>query len=209
MIISHEHRYVFLAVPHTASTAIGNELCENYGGESVLAKHSWLDELLRHSDRDLSGYFIFCAVRNPLDIVTTRFFRLRTDHDGRFTDGGRHVPERRIRKFEEIRGEDLTFTDYVMRYHRTTYINWMLASIGKRADAVLHFEKMETEFERVVDARVGVSNGGSLAPFRIGTAGFEPPPLCPSNHAPSTSDETLGNAEQSEPGGAMSRRPMT
>lgn len=36
MIISHEHKYLFIEIPLTASWAVRKELCEFYGGEAIL-----------------------------------------------------------------------------------------------------------------------------------------------------------------------------
>ena len=36
MIISHEHKYVFVEFPRTGTTAISKELCLNYFGKRIL-----------------------------------------------------------------------------------------------------------------------------------------------------------------------------
>ena len=47
MIISHKHKYVFIELPMTGSTAINNELRENYDGIYVLKKHSSYRDFLK------------------------------------------------------------------------------------------------------------------------------------------------------------------
>jgi len=40
MIISHEHRYVYIEVPHTGTSSIRRVLIEHYGGEPFLRRHA-------------------------------------------------------------------------------------------------------------------------------------------------------------------------
>ena len=45
MVISHKHQYVFVELGHTGSTAISQELCELYGGETIPHKHATYRDL--------------------------------------------------------------------------------------------------------------------------------------------------------------------
>jgi hypothetical protein len=65
MIISHRHRYVFVEVPRTGSTAVSAELRENYDGHEILRKHASYRDFLRVASEEERGYFTFSAVRNP------------------------------------------------------------------------------------------------------------------------------------------------
>ena len=47
MIISHKYKYVFVGLPLAASTAISKELCEQYDGKAILAKHSIYQDFLK------------------------------------------------------------------------------------------------------------------------------------------------------------------
>src|SRR2546426_260618 len=40
LIVSHKHRYVFVELPRTGSTAVRHELRELYDGTPILHKHS-------------------------------------------------------------------------------------------------------------------------------------------------------------------------
>ena len=77
MIVSHEHRYVFIEVPHTASVAISTELRENYDGQRFLRKHATYRDFLRQATPEQRGYFAFAAVRNPLDVAVSRYYRFK------------------------------------------------------------------------------------------------------------------------------------
>jgi hypothetical protein len=40
MVISHKHKYLFVELPKTATSAISHELIETYAGEKILRKRS-------------------------------------------------------------------------------------------------------------------------------------------------------------------------
>ena len=76
MVISHLHRYVYVEVPRTGSSAISRELRENYDGEQILRKHATYRDFLREATEDEQSYFTFSGVRNPLDVAVTRYVHL-------------------------------------------------------------------------------------------------------------------------------------
>ena len=86
VIISHRHRYLFVEVPRTGSTAVSAELQEHYDGQPILRKHATLRDYLREAGGDVSNYFVFSTVRNPLDVAVTRYVHLRENPRGHFTD---------------------------------------------------------------------------------------------------------------------------
>ena len=47
MVISHRHRYLFVELPRTGSTAIHRELIELYDGTAILQKHATYEDFLR------------------------------------------------------------------------------------------------------------------------------------------------------------------
>ncbi|MBA3404443.1 MAG: hypothetical protein H0U13_07160, partial [Gemmatimonadaceae bacterium] len=69
MIISDRHRYLFVELPRTGSTAIHRELCAMYDGEPILQKHATYGDFLKIATDDQRRYFVFSTVRNPLDDV--------------------------------------------------------------------------------------------------------------------------------------------
>ena len=77
MIISHQHRYLFVELPHTASTAIRRELLANYDGSSILHRHATYIDFERIASPDERSYFVFSCIRNPLDVAVTLYHRLR------------------------------------------------------------------------------------------------------------------------------------
>ena len=75
LIISHEHRFVFVQVPQTASTFLGNLFIEKYGGEKILDKHSTYTEFLKVATEDEKTYAIIIGKRNPMNKAATRYAR--------------------------------------------------------------------------------------------------------------------------------------
>ncbi len=73
MIISHQHRYLFVELPRTGSTAISRELRQNYDGESILVKHATYQI---SKDGDSGGERVLCLFRyrNPLDDAVSLYF---------------------------------------------------------------------------------------------------------------------------------------
>ena len=85
MIISHTHKYLFIELPMTGSTAISKELREQYDGVSILQKHSTYLDFLRVANEAEKQYFVFAGIRHPLDQVVSHYFKFKTGHDGQFT----------------------------------------------------------------------------------------------------------------------------
>ena len=76
MIISHEHKYVFLELPHTGTRSVHRDLIEHHGGEEILSHHSNYYEFLKVAKKYERQYFVFSAIRNPLDLVVSQYFKL-------------------------------------------------------------------------------------------------------------------------------------
>jgi hypothetical protein len=151
MIISHKHKYIFIEIPHTASTAISQELCTYYGGEAILHKHAHLWEFLDHADQNEKNYFRIVGVRNPLDVTVTRYFKRRTNHNEFFTDpkywreNGGHVSYKSRREYEFITVNDADFSQYFRKFYHLPYDNWGSPS-PKDFNAILHFENLQEDF---------------------------------------------------------------
>lgn len=93
-IICRDYKLLFIMTPRTACTAIGDLLCQKFGGEYlphadivganrrilVQQKHSTLPELRRHdlvSDAEAKGLLKVTAVRNPFDTLVSLYFKQR------------------------------------------------------------------------------------------------------------------------------------
>jgi len=161
LIVSHKHRYVFVELPRTGSTAVRHELRELYDGTPILHKHSTYPEFLRQASADERRYFVFSAVRNPLDDAVSRYFKLMTDHKQRFSDqetGQRRkhfvnsvLDERMYRYLERT---DADFSSFFLKFYRFPYDTWASLSHAK-FDAVMRFEQLADDFEAAL-VRTGI-----------------------------------------------------
>ncbi|MET1232508.1 MAG: hypothetical protein ABWY52_06625 [Candidatus Limnocylindrales bacterium] len=156
MIISDEHRYVFVEQPHTACTAIRAELLELYGGRPILKKHATYAEFLRVATPAQKRYFVFSGIRNPLDERVSMFFKYRTDHKRKYSKGeqSRSLSERQRDEFAYVTAEQADFGTYLRRFYRRPYDNDTLI-YHKRMDAIIRFENVQEDLSRVLE-RLGL-----------------------------------------------------
>lgn len=155
MIVSHRHRYVFVELPRTGCTAVRRELLSLYDGEPILYKHVTYPEFLKVASEEEKRYFVFSTIRNPLDQTVSRYFKLKTDHQGQFSDP-RAAPRKRLVDrirdgyiFRYVRTTDADFTQYVRRFRRLPYDTW--ASLSHHEfDFVMRFETLADDFERAL-----------------------------------------------------------
>ena len=80
MIISHIHRYLFVELPRTGSSAVSKELILNYDAENILRKHATYRDFLKQASKQEKEYFVFSSIRNPMDKILSLYFKYKTDH---------------------------------------------------------------------------------------------------------------------------------
>ena len=85
MIVSHRHKYVFIQLDQTASTAMARELCQHYGGEPMLWKHARYCDFMKVATPEEKEYFFFSGVRNPMDALVSTYLRQKSDRNKRFS----------------------------------------------------------------------------------------------------------------------------
>lgn len=173
MIVSHRHRFVFLEVPQTGTTAIAQELLESYGAEEVLHKHAHLREFLRVASPAERRYRVALSIRHPLDRLYSYYRKLLADHRGEFTSPDRWVEnggwvtfqDRERRAFLLERGDD--FGAYLERFHVGTppvisQYNW-----GKRRhDFRIRFERLNEDFQAFL-RHMGIEPLRDLPPVNV------------------------------------------
>ncbi len=156
MIISHKYRYIFIELPHTASTAISSELCEFYDGQEILHKHAHYHEFLESSLKQEQDYFIFAGIRNPLDVITTLYFKRKTNHQNFYTTpehwrrNGGHVSNQALKEFRFISENDASFSDYLTNFYRIPYDSWG-SPRPENFDFVIRFENLQSDFSMLLD----------------------------------------------------------
>jgi hypothetical protein len=174
VIISHEHRYVFIELPRTGSSTINHELRRNYGGEWMLGKHSTYQDFLRVATPDERTYFAFAGIRNPLDVTVSRYVQVRTDARQRFTDPGKRarrtsLPEQiESRVFDWVRRNDASFEQFLLHWYWLPYDTWSSVD-HRRLDFVVRFESLSDDFAEAI-RRIGLTPKRKL-PARNVTGG--------------------------------------
>lgn len=153
MIVSYEHKYLFVEIPLTASWAIRQQLCDHYAGIPILHKHASYPEFRRSSVVDKGSYFVFATVRNPLDKLVSRYYKLKTDFKGAFSD---QESTRSLltdysdhRRYEYIRASDATFEEYFRKYCRRHYSDQVDIS-SSSYDFVIRYEALQEDFTKVL-----------------------------------------------------------
>ena len=157
MVISDKYKYLFVEVPHTASTAISQELCTHYDGRTILRKHANYSEFLKQASSEEKKYFTFAAVRNPLDAIVTDYMKLKTNKDDEYTNpdewqiNGGWIPEEHLDKFRFIHAQDpeVAFENFFRKYYSRGYTQWVLI-LHKKFNYVMHYESIADEFEKVL-----------------------------------------------------------
>ena len=157
MIIGRTQKYLFVEVPNTGSSAIAAELVQNYGGERVMYKHATYGEFLRTPEGKSRRYFVFAGVRHPLDAALTGFFKMKTNHRGRYTSAKlRNTPSvtaRHIELFEYAQKEG-DFPGWFKESRPGVYNNFYLL-LHRRFDYIIRYEDLQAGFSEVL-RRVGL-----------------------------------------------------
>ena len=155
MVISHKNKYLFIALPHTASTAIRNELCEFYEGQKILKKHSFYHTFPKSTRDRIKTYFTLSCIRNPADVIVTEYFKLKNNHGQFFTNpaswkrNGGFVSDRALERYRFIQQTQADFPTFFKRFHKHPYVNWSNLS-HKGFDFIIRFEKLQSDFARVL-----------------------------------------------------------
>jgi|GEM_PF-285679 len=163
MIISHKHKYLFIAVPRTGSTTISEELCEMYEGESILDYHSNYFEFARQCSEEESSYFVFCGVRNPLDDAVSLYMKFMTDHDKGYSeekwrlDKGGYMSKRRVEIHKHLKNVDRPFAVFLRKFYdfrNFPYTSNADINVGF-CNAIIRVESLEKDFDAVL-GKIGV-----------------------------------------------------
>lgn len=154
MIISDRHRYLFVELPRTGSTAVHRELCALYDGEPILGNHATYADFLKIATDDQKRYFVFSSVRNPLDDAISKYFKVRS---GRAAGARlrRRGQDRLINRLVDthmtrfVRRTNADFASFFMRYYVFPYDTW--ASLAHHQFSfVMRFETLAGDFDQVL-----------------------------------------------------------
>lgn len=155
MIISSLHKYVFVELPHTATTSIRRELCAIYDGQEILAKHSPYHKFLKTANAEQKKYFVFSSLRNPLDVVVTKYLKIKTNHNGSYTKSehwkrnGAWIPDYELKQFKFVQDNDADFPTFFKKYYKVPYDNWSCLA-HKQFDFVMRYENVQDDFSKAI-----------------------------------------------------------
>src|SRR6056297_72223 len=159
MIISRRHKYIFIGIPFSGSTAISKELCLLYDGEPILTKHANI-QMLQGDDIELSSYTVAAVLRNPVESIETYFYKLKYPPDGYYEDpaynleNGGHIRRRDRKRHAVVKAQDMNFSQFVNRFYRLPYDTFF--SLNKPyLDHVIHFSDLNNSFKAFL-ARCGI-----------------------------------------------------
>ncbi len=166
MIISDEHKYIFIELPRTGTSAIAKELVENYGGRRIMKKHSRYSDFLKRCSSEEMEYFSFGSTRHPVDRTVSLFKKIVTDYKGNYIkrlNSPKHLKDifmgLRVKKLLKTKPN---FEEYFSKTSFWPYDDWSSVEFS-RLDMVIRFEYLQQDFEKVLDA-LGLEKVRSL-PF--------------------------------------------
>ena len=174
MIISHKHKFLFIGLPFSASSAISKELYLNHQGNAFLRKHSLYHDFKKVATKEEMGYFIFSVLRNPMEIVITVYEKMKENSKGNFTntdlfiENGGHITKKQRGEFNFIHTKKATFQQYFKRFFKKPYDNFANMTIDN-CDYVIRHENMEKDYLTALK-KVGIINARPL-PIANQTAG--------------------------------------
>lgn len=160
MVISNKNKYIFLCLPRTGTTAIRNELCENYDGEEILYKHAPYDKFLKIADGNQLAYNVIASVRNPLDRTVSLYFKYKSNHDGIHQRQIKNIGDKNfLQKFfifiansilknraKYVSNQKISFSTFIKKYYTTPYSDWH-SLYWHKYDYVLRFERINEDFK--------------------------------------------------------------
>jgi hypothetical protein len=172
-IICRKYNLLFIMTPRTACTAIGELLCERFGGEFIPPddildsrglilvdrKHSTLSELIKHkilTAEEARSLLKVTAVRNPFDSLVSLYFKQRLKYQPLLGD-----PASWVKSFPAY-AEDMryarahSFNRWVLKVSYRKLIKRLLgfrpsmfADHTRGVDVVMRYESIEADLSEV------------------------------------------------------------
>ncbi|MEM7163013.1 MAG: sulfotransferase family 2 domain-containing protein [Bacteroidota bacterium] len=154
MKVSHHHKYVFVELPQTASSAVGLELVENYGAENFKQKHALFHEFKRKMGSKAEEYFVFSAIRNPIDVVVSKYLKYLNNHHNYHSANRRNMngridriisPIRENGRYNWIQKNNADFESFFFKYFKYPFTNWSVVE-NHQFDYIMRFENIRNDF---------------------------------------------------------------
>ena len=172
-IICRKYNLLFIMTPRTACTAIGELLCQSYGGEFIPShdildsrglilvdkKHSTLSDLIKHkllTTEEANSLLKVAAVRNPFDSLVSLYFKQRSKYQPLLGDPASWVNRLPgyARNMRYARAH--SFNRWVLRISYRKLIKRLLgfrpsmfAEHTRGVDIVMRYENIEADLDAV------------------------------------------------------------
>ncbi|GAB5409662.1 MAG: hypothetical protein BalsKO_20270 [Balneolaceae bacterium] len=164
MIISHKHKYVFVCLPRTGTTALRKELCENYGGTEIHYKHAPYHVFLKNASPEEKRYKLISSVRNPLDRIVSIYFKYKSNHDSIEKGQIKNIGDKNIiqKFFVRIANNLLgkrnsfviknnpSFSEFFLKFYKRPYSDWHSLYFNKY-DYIIRFENIQEDFKNTIN----------------------------------------------------------
>lgn len=127
MVINHQHKFIFIGLRYSASSAISKELIEQYGGEPLYHKHSNIPLLLKDQPEiNISDYFIFAVKRDPIEKCFSVYNKHLNNPYNQFTnpkyfkENGGFVSKKARDFYVEFQNNHWSFEEYL--FHKYSFV---------------------------------------------------------------------------------------
>jgi hypothetical protein len=167
MIISHKHKYIFIGLPFSASSAISKELIEQYDGEYILNKHANIQTFLSSNKLNINNYTIFAVYRDLEEILFTRYNKYKYNSKEVYTNpsflvkNGGHVTAKALNIHNRIINEDIDFEDFIVKFSKSIPYDFVFSINAPYVTDILNFNNLSPDFDRVL-AKIGFTNRREL-----------------------------------------------
>ena len=162
MIISHKYKFLFIGLPFSASSAITKELNLQYEGKPYLQKHSLYHEFQKKATKEELKYFVFAVLRNPMEIATTIYSKMKSNSKGNFTnpelykENGGHITKEQRKRFDFIHKNNATFGEYFLNFYTRPYDNLASGTLEK-CDFIIRYENISQDYLKALK-KTGINN---------------------------------------------------
>ena len=156
MIISHKHKFLFIGLPFSASSAITKELHSKYAGRPLLRKHSLYHEFWKIASKEEKKYFTFAVLRNPMDIVVTIYEKMKSDAKKNFNNpellkqNGGHISIKQQEAYRFIQNNNASFQEFFLKFFILPYDNYASITMNK-CDFVIRYENIESDYLQALE----------------------------------------------------------
>lgn len=154
MIISHKHKYIFVELPRTGTTAIASELKLHYDGQEIYRKHTTYSYFLKHCTEEEKNYTAFSCRRDPVDRVFSYYQKMKSGvYDEKFGQTNISLYDKiyLLPTVKWIQTNQVDFELFLKKKYKLPYCDWSILD-HHRMKYVIDFENLNAEFKHVLNS---------------------------------------------------------